>query len=146
MSADNSKTLEELEGSDWGEPTYDSHLVIECHRLRRVPLRDFTPENLRIMIGQKFGLENLVPIALTHLATDPFVEGDFYPGDLLRTLLAIPPPLWATHSELRQDAARVAATARAKLEDPGDPLIEEIPNLRIREDLTQALQHFLNDE
>lgn len=47
---DRNKSLEQLEGQDWGEPTYDSHLVTECHRLRRVPLREFTTENLRIMI------------------------------------------------------------------------------------------------
>ena len=54
---DRSKTLQQLEGSDWGDPTYDSHLVTECHRLRRVPLREFTVEKLRIMIGQQIGLQ-----------------------------------------------------------------------------------------
>ena len=27
------RTLTDLEGKDWGPPTYDSHLVTECHRL-----------------------------------------------------------------------------------------------------------------
>jgi hypothetical protein len=47
---DCSKSLQELDGKDWGEPTYDSHPVTECHRLRRVPLRQFTAENLRIIV------------------------------------------------------------------------------------------------
>ena len=63
MEFDRSKSLEELEGHDWDEPTYDSGLVTECHRLHRVPLCDFTVENLRITIGQIIGLEYLVPLA-----------------------------------------------------------------------------------
>ena len=61
------KSLEELEASDWGEPTYDSYLVTTIHRLRRVPLRQFSVEDLRIMIGQDIGLQYLVPLALEHL-------------------------------------------------------------------------------
>ena len=80
---DRSKSLQHLEGQDWGEPTYDSHLVTECHRLRRIPLRDFTAENLRIMIGQQIGLPYLIPLALEMLRGDPFTAGDLYEGDLL---------------------------------------------------------------
>lgn len=61
---DRSKTLQELEQSDWGEPEFDSHLVTTCHRLRRVPLDQFTVEDLRIMIGQNIGLPFLVPMAV----------------------------------------------------------------------------------
>jgi hypothetical protein len=38
---DASKSLQELEGTDWGEPDYPSHLVKTCHRLRRKPLQEF---------------------------------------------------------------------------------------------------------
>jgi hypothetical protein len=38
MPFDRNKSLQQLEGEDWGEPTYDSHLVTGCHRLHRVPL------------------------------------------------------------------------------------------------------------
>jgi hypothetical protein len=52
MQFDRAKSLQELEGHDWGDPSYDSHLVTECHRLHRIPLCDFTVEDLRITIGQ----------------------------------------------------------------------------------------------
>jgi hypothetical protein len=39
---DRSKSIQQLEGEDWGEPTFHMHLVRECHRLPRVPSRDFT--------------------------------------------------------------------------------------------------------
>ena len=57
----------------------------------------------------------LVPIALEHLERDPFVEGDFYPGDLLCNVLALPPAFWADRPDLRERAAALAATAMAAL-------------------------------
>ena len=38
------QTLDELEGIAWGSPTYDSSLVGNVHRLRRVPLKQFRLE------------------------------------------------------------------------------------------------------
>ena len=81
------KTLDELEGVVWGEPTYDSYLVRTCHRLRTKPVDEFTVEDLRIMIGQEIGLPHLVPRAVAVLEREPLAEGDFYPGDLLASVL-----------------------------------------------------------
>lgn len=60
------KTLEQLEGQNWGEPDYDSYLVRNSHRLYRLPLHLFEEEDLRFMIGQRFGLKYLIPLALRH--------------------------------------------------------------------------------
>ncbi|MDB5339861.1 MAG: hypothetical protein JWN70_5480 [Planctomycetaceae bacterium] len=81
------KTLDELEGDVWGAPTFDSYLVTTCHRLRTKPVDDFTVEDLRIMIGQKIGLEYLMPKALGVLEAEPLAEGDFFPGDLLGSVM-----------------------------------------------------------
>src|SRR5436190_23899188 len=94
VKSDRNKSLQQLEGQDWGNPTSDSYLVTECHRLRRVPLRDFTVEDLRITIGQNIGLEHLVPLALERLQDNPFAEGDYYPGDLLVSLLGAEMRFW----------------------------------------------------
>ena len=58
-------------------------------------MRLFTVENLRIMLGQDIGSRYLVPIALEHLEADPFVAGDFYPGDLLCSVLSLPREFWS---------------------------------------------------
>ena len=76
-------TLEQLENEYWGEPQFHSNLVITCHRLRKKPLRDFEPGDLRIMIGQSFSLEYLMPLSLIELEKNILVEGDVYEGDLL---------------------------------------------------------------
>lgn len=81
------KTLDQLEGVVWGEPTYDSYLVTTCHRLRTKPIDEFSVEDLRIMIGQQIGLPHLVPLAVAALERDPLAEGDYYPGDLLANVI-----------------------------------------------------------
>ena len=84
---DLSRSLEELEGLDWGAPTYDSYLVTTCHALRKKPLREFGVEDLRIMIGQNIGLPFLLPLALEVLKKEPLAAGDYYDGDLLAAVL-----------------------------------------------------------
>src|SRR5436189_5976945 len=108
MGFDRSKSLQQLDGQDWGEPTYDSHLVTECHWLRRVPLCQFTVEDLRIMIGQRICLEFLMPLALEHLRADPLGEGAYYPGDLLSAVLRAGRGVWEQHPDWRSEVAAIA--------------------------------------
>jgi hypothetical protein len=120
LEFDRNKSLQELDGEDWGEPQYDSGLVIECHRLHRIPLRDFTAGNLRIMIGQQFGLEYLVPLALELLWINPRVEGDFYEGDLLCSVLKVDPKFWHLHPEWRDEVAAIAERTITSFWSPSD--------------------------
>ena len=112
------KSLQELEQSDWGEPKYDSHLVTEVHRLRRVPLRSFRVEDLRLLIGQNIGLQYLVPLAMEQLREDAFVEGDFYPGDLLKNVLMADPDFWRAHPQWRTEVRDLAQRALTRLHAP----------------------------
>lgn len=113
-------TLEELEGERWPESDFPSHLVQECQRLRKLQLRLFTVENLRIMLGQNVGSRYLIPIALHHLEEEPLVEGDFYPGDLLCNVLSLPSSFWAENPELKTRVAAVAARAIGRIEGDHD--------------------------
>ncbi len=106
----NRHSLQELEGQDWGEATYPSYLVRTCHALHRKPLRDFTVEDLRIMIGQNLSLDYLIPLALEHLQRDPFAAGDFYPGDLLGCVLGrVQPGFWQRRPDLRRAVEDIIA-------------------------------------
>jgi hypothetical protein len=96
---DDSKTLEELDGQRWDEPDEDaSGLVKECHRLRRVPLRTLTNDEVRLLLGQKIGPEWLVSVAVTRLLEEP-LAGDLYPGDLLSAVLRTDASHWERHPE-----------------------------------------------
>ena len=107
------KSLQDLDGEDWGqaEPDQDTYLVQTCLRLRHTPLRDFRVEDLRIMIGQDFSLEYLLPIALERLEEDPLAEGDFYPGDLLSAVLKVEKVFWASQPFLRRKVEQVVRRA-----------------------------------
>jgi CDI immunity proteins len=107
------KSLEELEQADWGEPTYDSYLLTTIHRLRRVPLRQLSVEDLRIMIGQNIGLQYLVPLVLQHLRHDPLAQGDFYPGDLLKMVLDADAEFWQHHPEWHKEVEEIAQRTKA---------------------------------
>lgn len=99
MSDLSKKTLEEIEGENWREPNYPSHLVTTCHRLRRVPIGQLNVEDLRILLGQSVGVKYLVPLALEILNTNPLAEGDFYPGDLLSSVLRLDSQIWRQHPD-----------------------------------------------
>jgi hypothetical protein len=119
-NVDRRKTLTELEGKDWGPPNFGSHLVTTIHRLRYKPLEEFTVEDLRITIGQNIALEWLLPMAIERLRDDPFVEGDYYRGDLLNAVLRIEPSFWSKHPDLRQTVSKIAqqtAACRQELDE-----------------------------
>ena len=90
------KSIERLEKEYWPsiKTAEESHLVSTCNRLRKIQLKDFETEDLRIMIGQEIGLKYLVPLAIEKLTIDILVEGDYYPGDLLSAVLTIEKDFW----------------------------------------------------
>lgn len=113
---DISKSLEQLDGQEWGEPEWQSHLVLECHRLRVVPLRELAPADLRIMIGQGIGLEYLAPLAIHALTDDPLLDAELYAGDLLSALLHSEAAFWSAHPDLSAALGSVAESARVRLD------------------------------
>jgi hypothetical protein len=94
------RTLDELDPPAWGPATPDATgLVVRCHELRRKPVGDFTPGDLRVMIDQVVALGHLVPRALEVLEENPLVDGDRYRGDLIRSVLAVDPAYWEEHQD-----------------------------------------------
>ncbi|NRA94002.1 MAG: hypothetical protein HRU26_15215 [Psychroserpens sp.] len=89
-----------MEKESWGEiPKDESYLVTTCHKLRKKPLKEFEIEDLRIMIGQNIGLKYLVPLAIEELNKNILAEGDFYEGDLLKSILTTDIDFWKTETE-----------------------------------------------
>lgn len=134
---DISKTLQELDGQDWGEPVWQSGLVTECHRLHQTPLRDFEPDDFRRMIGQSFCLEHLVPLAMELVKAEPLLEGMCFPGDLLCALLRSDHAFWASNPELQDELSEVAEAAKHSIAQ----MSEKESNV-IAEALEEASAHF----
>ncbi len=96
-----SKTLQELEEKDWGEPDEaPTNMVRRCLVLRRVPLNQLSAEDCRLLLGQKIGAAFIVPIALRFLGENPMEGGDFLPGNLLQNVLRQPETFWQDHQSL----------------------------------------------
>jgi len=115
------KALDELECFAWAEPTFDSYLVATSHRLRKKPIDEFTVEDLRIMIGQKIGLQHLLARAVDELEREPLAQGDYYPGDLLASVIECGDLLRA-HPELLNRILMVAERAAAELGNEDEDL------------------------
>lgn len=90
-----SKSIEQLENNIWAEPVeFPSGLVINCHKYRKLPIKDLTIEQMRLLISQKVGLEYLVGLAIDKLDKNVLAEGDFYEGDLLVAISNLPTKYW----------------------------------------------------
>ena len=90
------KSLESREKKTWPALSSDegSYLIKICNTLRKKQLQDFTTEDLRIMIGQEIGLYFLMPLAIETLTGNLFAEGDYYEGDLLKSVLEVDTKFW----------------------------------------------------
>ena len=102
------KSLEELENDFWDEPSINSSVALKCHTLRKLPISKLSTEDLRLLIGQKFGLIFLAPLALDLLESNPLVAGEMYKGDLLANVSAIPEEFWCKNPELNNRLVEIA--------------------------------------
>jgi hypothetical protein len=116
-------SVEQIEDNAWGAPPPGATRLVESvHQLRRKPLRDLEPEDLRVLIAQHAGLDPLVPRALTRLEEDPLLEGDYYPGDVLVAVLKVPATYWSAHPDQRTRLEHVITS----VEDPDADLRSDI--------------------
>ena len=74
------QSLEQLEQNFWKDPKdFPTLLVEKCHRYRKLPVKDLSIEQLRMLIGQNIGPSYLIPLSIETLRNDILSEGDFYP-------------------------------------------------------------------
>lgn len=126
MTADLEKTLQDLEGLDEDSQSFNSSLVQTTGRLLKKPLKDLTPGDLRLLIGQRVGLKSLLPLAIEILEHDPFIESEYYPGDLLSAILTIEPSFWRNYPRLYQEVYSLTEGFAHPLKQ----ICEAIENLR----------------
>ncbi len=89
------KSIEQLENDYWTEPKeLASGLVVNCHKYRKIPIDELTIEQLRLLISQKIGLKYIVELGINELDKNILAEGDFYEGDLLVAISALPIEFW----------------------------------------------------
>ncbi|MFD9725324.1 contact-dependent growth inhibition system immunity protein [Streptomyces sp. NPDC059072] len=108
------RTLDELDPPRWADPAGDAtHLVRKVHALRRVPLGDLRPADLRTLISQRVGLQYVLPLAVQLLMDEPLLDAYFYEGDLLLATVNAPTSAWAALPELAAQLRAVIAAQPA---------------------------------
>ena len=91
----NSKSIKQLENDYSKEPTeFPTGLVENCYKYRKIPVKDLTIEQLRLLISQQIGTKYLIGVALEKLGRNILAEGDFYEGDLLVAVSGLPIDFW----------------------------------------------------
>lgn len=112
------RSLQDLEGADWGDPqSAETQMIARVLALRRKPLATLTNAELRLAVGQRVGLTILLDIAVEKVRENPLLECDFYPGDLLAALVRLDDKDWGSRTDLRSE---VAACFEDVMERPGE--------------------------
>lgn len=118
------KNIETIEGVVWEScPSDASFLVRRTHELRKKNIDDFDVEDLRLMIAQGEALNILVPNAISILRNDILAEGDYYPGDLLKSVLSIDKDFWNHHASLREQVSIIVNSGLQKTIDESNKLL-----------------------
>lgn len=116
------RTLDELDPPRWPDPpSTTTHLVRKVHALRRVPLRELRPADLRTLVSQQVGLPYVVPLAVCLLLEEPLLDAYFYEGDLLLATVNAPTTVWAMLPDL-------AAQLRAVLSILPEAALADLPH------------------
>jgi hypothetical protein len=79
-------TIESLECTVWPEPEFRSALVMTAHALRKKPVAELTPNELRVAFSQDIGTAFLSTRVLEVLACDP-AAGELFEGDLILAVM-----------------------------------------------------------
>lgn len=92
------KTINQLTGSANSEVVVGaSYLVNRIVQLCDTPISELEIEDYRLLINQGIALEYLIPGAIEILSQNLFAEGDYYEGDLLKSVLTVDKLFWKSN-------------------------------------------------
>ncbi|APU43693.1 contact-dependent growth inhibition system immunity protein [Streptomyces sp. TN58] len=104
------RTLDDLDPPSWDAvPADATRLVRTVHGLRRVPLGELRPADLRTLLAQQVALPFVLPLAVRLLAEEPLLDAYFYEGDLLLATVTAPEGAWAALPELEARLRTIVA-------------------------------------
>ncbi len=96
------KSLNEIYGLEPMKPALNTYVLRTAARAMRLPLKDLSAEEIRLLIGQKVGLRYLLPLAIEILQKNPLKQASLFPGDLLEVCRRLEPADWHENpTELR---------------------------------------------
>ncbi len=75
------QSLEQIEGV-WGEPGFDSGLVLRCHAARKKPIDELSDLELATLLNQNIGVKHVLPEAVRRLAKNYPDDTEYFTGQL----------------------------------------------------------------
>jgi hypothetical protein len=119
-------TIEKLEGVEWPRPDYDSYVVTESHKIRKIPIEELTVEQLRLCFTQDIGVKHVIERTIELLKNNPILSGAYYDGDLLIAVLQSKYLKQSKNKDIINDIAAIAIKAKALIKD--SDLINSVNN------------------
>jgi hypothetical protein len=102
------------------------------------PIWQLGVQDLRLLLGHGRGLRWLVPEALARLGTNPWLEGDRGPGELLLATCTVDDAYWRAQPGQRTELASILRDAESRLGE----LTDEATRAHWREELAIARAQF----
>ena len=85
--------------------------------MRNLNIDEFEVDDFRVLIGQQIGLNILIPKVLPLLEKEPFVEGWYYEGDLLCSVLRAEHQYYSSNPEIRNRVEAIVAVTQSKISE-----------------------------
>jgi CDI immunity proteins len=125
---DYSRSLQELDGCDWGDPEdNDTPMVKTLYAIRRKPMTGLTDGELRLAVSQRVGEPFIVWLAIDRLEQTPLLDGDCYPGDILSALIRqTDQVVWDANPHLKDKLTALYKRALEKAADETESFRESL--------------------
>jgi hypothetical protein len=132
-------TMRQVYGAWKGEiPTW-TNVGMRCYDLYHVQVKDYSLSDIAFFIRQSLMQEFVIPVAIDILKVKPFIEVEFYAGDLLSAVLKSIETLgtyWASHDIERREVEKIFELCKDNMELYGITGKE-------RKDLEESFEIFL---
>lgn len=115
----------------------NSYLVNRINELILLDIEELEVEDLRMLVSQNIALDITLPLAIEILEANPFAEGDYYSGDLLKSVLSVNMNFWNVNLGLKDKMKQIASRSLEKIND--QYLTDEI-----KESLESLIHNFVS--
>ncbi len=118
---DITKSIEQLENDYWPTVVKNPTVLTEkCYFFRKVPIQKLSLEQIRLLLTQNIGLQFLIPKAIDTLSSNILAEAEFYPGDLLITVLNCDKIYWDKHKDIKNTLRNLIEEKRVEIESANE--------------------------
>jgi hypothetical protein len=79
------QSLEQIEGV-WGEPEFESGLVLRCHAARKKPIDQLSDLELATLLNQNIGVKHILAEAVRRVARNQPDDTEYFTGQLRKAV------------------------------------------------------------